>query len=171
MTFAQYFSSDTRFSALSDSIKSVERPDLLIFDKVHSLCQDKQKSKVLLVEFKRPGREDYEDKDNPQLQVERYIQRLQSGKMKDVRGRPLIFHKLTVFNCFIVADIVGNLDTWTYSWQRTPDDRGRIYQPMSGFRGSIELIGWDALLDNARERNQAFFERAGISGKSFFSVD
>ncbi|WP_210187546.1 hypothetical protein, partial [Rhizobium sp. TBD182] len=30
------------------------------------------------------------------------------------------------------------------------------------------LIAWDTLLSDARERNQAFFDRAGISGKSFF---
>lgn len=33
----------------------------------------------------------------------------------------------------------------------------------------FELIGWDTLLSDARDRNQAFFDRAGISGKSFFT--
>ena len=70
-----------------------------------------------------------------------------------------------------LADIVGKLDEWTYTWQHTADGRGRLYQPQSGFRGSIELIGWDALLGDARARNQAFFDRAGISGKSYFSPD
>ncbi|RWD54168.1 MAG: hypothetical protein EOS75_23450 [Mesorhizobium sp.] len=60
------------------------------------------------------------------------------------------------------------MDDWTYSWDRTADGRGRFYQPRSGFKGSIELIAWDTLLTDARERNQAFFDRAGISGKSFF---
>lgn len=60
------------------------------------------------------------------------------------------------------------MDDWTYSWDRTADGRGRFYQPRSGFKGSIELIAWDTLLSDARERNQAFFDRAGISGKSFF---
>lgn len=170
LTFAQYFSSDEEFSALSDSIESEERPDVLIFDYVHGLRQVEEPSKVLLVEFKRPGRTTYADDENPQLQVERYVRRLQSGKMTDVKGRPIKLDDRTVFHCFIVADIVGKLDEWTYSWQRTADGRGRVYLPRDGFRGSIELVGWDALLADARGRNQAFFDRAGISGESYFSA-
>jgi hypothetical protein len=76
-----------------------------------------------------------------------------------------------VFYCFIVADIIGKLDEWTYSWQPTADGRGRIYLPKSGFLGSIELMGWDTLITDARARNKAFFDRAGITGKSFFSPE
>lgn len=171
LTFAQYFSSDVEFSTLSQALESDERPDVLIFDYVHGLRQTEEPSKVLLVEFKRPGRTSYADNENPQSQVERYVRQLQSGGLNDVKGRPIKLDDRTVFHCFIVADIVGKLDDWTYSWQRTADGRGRLYQPQSGFRGSIELIGWDALLGDARARNQAFFDRAGITGKSYFSPD
>lgn len=171
LTFAQYFSSDVEFSTLSRAVESDERPDVLIFDYVHGLRQTEEPSKVLLVEFKRPGRTSYADNENPQTQVERYVRQLQGGGLSDVKGRPIKLDDRTVFHCFIVADIVGKLDEWTYSWQRTADGRGRLYQPQSGFRGSIELIGWDALLGDARARNQAFFDRAGISGKSYFSPD
>lgn len=169
LTFAQYFSSDIEFSALAESLESDERPDLLIFDHVHGLRQTDAPSKVLLVEFKKPGRKSYNNDENPQLQVERYVRRLQSGDLSDVKGRPIKLDESTIFYCFIIADIVGKLDEWTYSWQRTADGRGRVYRPNSGFRGSIELIGWDALLDDAKARNQAFFDKAGITGKSFFS--
>ena len=171
LTFAQYFSSDVEFSTLSQAIESDERPDVLIFDYVHGLRQTEEPSKVLLVEFKRPGRTNYADNENPQSQVERYVRKLQGGALSDVKGRPIKLDNRTVFHCFIVADIVGKLDEWTYTWQHTADGRGRLYQPQSGFRGSIELIGWDALLGDARARNQAFFDRVGISGKSYFSPD
>jgi len=171
LTFAQYFSSDVGFSALSAATASVDRPDVLIFDYVHGLRQVEEPSKVLLIEFKRPGRTSYADDENPQLQVERYVRELQTGTMRDVKGRPIKLDERTVFYCFIVADIVGKLDVWTYTWQRTADGRGRVYQPRDGFRGSIELVGWDAMLADARGRNQAFFDRAGISGKSYFSRD
>lgn len=170
LTFAQYFSSDVEFSTLSAAIESDERPDVLIFDRVHGLRQTEEPSKVLLVEFKRPGRSSYRDDENPQSQVEHYIRRLLSGGLIDVRGRPIILDQNTIFYCFIVADLVGKLDEWTFSWQRTADGRGRLYQPDHGFKGSIEVIGWDALLGDARDRNQAFFDKVGISGKSFFSA-
>lgn len=169
LTFAQYFSSDVEFSKLSEAVESDERPDVLIFDYVHGLRQTEEPSKVLLVEFKRPGRTSYADDENPQFQVERYVKQLQSGGLSDVRGRPISLDQNTIFYCYIVADIVGKMDTWSYSWQRTADGRGRIYRPNSGFHGSIELLGWDQLIGDARARNQAFFDKAGISGESFFS--
>lgn len=171
LTFAQYFSSDVGFDRLSEQIESEDRPDLLIFDHVHGLRSAEGSSRVLLVEFKRPGRTTYRDDENPQWQVERYVRQLQSGGLSDIKGRPIKLDENTVFYCFVVADIMGKLDDWTFSWQRTADGRGRIYRPIDGFRGSIELFGWDDLLGDARTRNQAFFDKAGITGKSFFSPD
>ncbi|WP_260925599.1 ATP-binding protein [Novosphingobium sp. 9] len=124
LTFAQYFSSDVEFSALSQAVESDDRPDVLIFDYVHGLRQTEEPSKVLLVEFKRPGRTNYADNENPQTQVERYVRQLQAGGLNDVKGRPIKLDSHTVFHCFVVADIVGKLDDWTYTWQRTADGRG-----------------------------------------------
>jgi hypothetical protein len=171
LTFAQYFSSDVSFDEMAKVYRSEERPDLLIFDRVHGLRQSDEASKVLLVEFKRPGRSQYGDDENPQLQVQRYVKRLLSRGERDIRGRPVRLSQDTVFYCFIVADCVGRLDEWTDSWARTADGRGRIYHPQAGFRGSIELIEWDALIKDARDRNKAFFEHAGIPGTSIFSPD
>ena len=82
LTFAQYFSSDVDFASLTDAIKNQDRPDILIFDYVHGLRQTDEPSKVLLVEFKRPGRSSYADSEHPQFQVERYVRALQSGVAK-----------------------------------------------------------------------------------------
>jgi hypothetical protein len=168
LTFSQYFSSDVSFDDLIEQFKSSDRPDLVIFDHVHGLRDADESKKILLVEFKRPGRTNYRANENPLLQIERYIRTLQSGNSMDVRGRPIALNESTIFYCYIVADIVGPINEWTYSWARTADGRGRIYQPNSGFKGTIELIGWDSLLDDARLRNQAFFDRAGLSAANFF---
>jgi hypothetical protein len=169
LTFAQYFSSDVDFTTIAAKIDSAERPDVLIFDHVHGLRQTDAPSKVLLVEFKRPGRTAYTEDENPQLQVQRYIRRLTSGGMTDVKGRPITLDANTIFYCFIIADMCQKIDEWTFDWQRTADGRGRIRRPDSGFRGSIELVGWDELLEDAKARNRAFFDKAGITGESFFS--
>lgn len=97
LTFARYFSSDIGFSKLSDMIESDDRPDVLIFDYVHGLRSAEGTSKVLLVEFKRPGRTSYKDDENPQLQVERYVRQLKAGGLIDVGGRPIRLDENTVF--------------------------------------------------------------------------
>ena len=171
LTFAQYFSSDMPFSKLSEESDSGERPDVLIFDRVHGLSPTSELSKILLIEFKKPGREKYKDHEHPQQQIEGYIRELQSGKLTDVKGRPIQLDENTAFHCFIVADIIGQLDTLTFSWHRTTDGCGRMYMPNNGFKGSIELIGWDQLINDAKARNQAFFDKTGLSGNSLFESD
>jgi hypothetical protein len=162
LTYTQYFSSDISFSELSKKYDSNERPDILIFDRVHGLRQSDIPSKVLLVEFKRPGRTNYESNENPHFQIERYIKQLLAGDEVDVNGRPIRLGSDTVFYCYIVADRVGRMVEWTYSWSQTADGRGRVLHAHDGFKGSIELIEWDSLLADARDRNRAFFEYAGI---------
>jgi hypothetical protein len=66
LTFTQYFSSDVAFSELVKMSDSNERADLVIFDRIHGLRQSGQPSRVLLVEFKRPGRTNYDANENPQ---------------------------------------------------------------------------------------------------------
>lgn len=171
LTFAEYFSSDRPFKELGEAHESDERADVLVFNTVHSLKESDETSRVLLIEFKRPGRKSYGDDENPQQQVERYVRLLKAGGQVDFKGRPIKLNDNTVFNCFIVADIVGRLDEWTYSWERVAGTGGRRYVPRDGFLGSIELIGWDDLLRDAKARNSAFFERAGLSGRSFFSAE
>jgi hypothetical protein len=136
LTFAQYFSSDAEFTSLSSAIESADRPDVLIFDHVHGLRQTEKPSKVLLIELKRPGRTSYNDDENPQMQVERYVKQLLAGGKIDVKGRPIHLGPDTVFYCFIVADIVSKLDEWTYSWPRTADGRGRFFQPQGPRRNN-----------------------------------
>jgi hypothetical protein len=170
-TFAEYFSSDVAFDKLAQEFNSKDRPDLMIFDHVHGLRESDGSARILLIEFKHPGRTSFDNDENPQLQIERYIRKLQSGQEMDVRGRPITFNRDAIFYCYIVADIVGRMNEWTYSWGRTADGRGRVYQPDSGFKGTIELIGWDSLLEDAKVRNRAFFERAGIAEKNFFSEE
>jgi hypothetical protein len=79
LTFAEYFSSDVAFDDLAKEFKSKERPDLVIFDHIHGLREADDSSRILLIEFKRPGRTSYSDNENPQHQIERYIRKLQSG--------------------------------------------------------------------------------------------
>ena len=168
LTFAKYFSSDVEFQKILEGIEDDDRADLILFDHVHALKVGEETNKVMLVEFKRPGRKGYSDDENPQHQIERYVRKLTGGKVRDVKGRPIDLDRNTIFYCFIVADIVGKMDDWTFSWRRTVDGRGRVYRPDDGFNGSVELISWDSLISDARDRNRAFFESAGLPGDNLF---
>jgi len=163
LTFSRTFSSDLPFQEILEASESQDRPDLLVFDNAFGLRHSKDAPNVLIVEFKRPGRQTYKDEENPQFQVEKYIRELRSPDAVDLGGRPIRLPDNVRFHCFIVADRRGKLADWTSSWATTADGRGRIYPLQGDYNGFIELVEWDQLLNDAQDRNKAFFDQLGIN--------
>jgi len=70
-----------------------------------------------------------------------------------------------VFHCYVVADIVGQLEVVTSGWRTTSSGRGRI--ELSGkCRGPTEVIEWKDLINDARARNRGFINAAGLSASA-----
>lgn len=67
-----------------------------------------------------------------------------------------------MFYCYVIADIVGNLEVHTSSWRTTSNGRGRIYDLSGKHRGMIEIIEWKDLISDAKLRNHAFIDAAGV---------
>ena len=167
-TFTKYFSSDMEFRDIIDEESGRERADLLIYDRLHGLGAEGEDPlrRMMLVEFKKPGRKDYSERYSPLNQVSEYISKLKNNEIEDYRGSRIRIADDCVFYCYVVADIVGKLDIHTSTWRTTSNGRGRI-QPLEGkFRGVIEIIEWADLLDDARLRNLAFLDAAGLNFKT-----
>jgi hypothetical protein len=142
--------------------QSGDRPDVFIFDRLHGLGIKTYEplTRAMLVEFKKPGRRDYEERYSPLNQVSRYLSDLAGGNIESFdRGRIRVAP-------YIVADIVGNLDVHTSSWRTTANGRGRLMNLSGKFRGTIEIIEWADLISDARARNHAFIHAAGLSSKA-----
>lgn len=162
LAFASYFASDVPISQLVVDSASGERPDVLIWDRLHGLGFDVDGplERVLLVEFKKPGRTAYDDRYSPQNQIARYLEALSNGEVESFRRERVRIAPDCVFYCYVIADIVGTLDTYTRMWRTTADGRGRWMELSGNYRGTIELIEWRDLIDDARARNRAFIELA-----------
>jgi hypothetical protein len=156
------------FQTLLAESQSGDRPDVFIFDRLHGLGIKSYAplTRAMLVEFKKPGRRDYEERYSPLNQVSRYLSDLAGGNIESFdRGRIRVAPDC-VFYCYIVADIVGNLDVHTSSWRTTANGRGRLMNLSGKFRGTIEIIEWADLISDARARNHAFIHAAGLSSKA-----
>ena len=164
LTFTKYFASDVPFTQLIADERSTTRSDLLIYDRIHGLGAEGEDPlrRVMLVEFKKPGRRDYEDRYSPQNQISEYITRLQKGEIEDFRNQRIRIAEDCIFYCYVVADIVGKLEIHTNGWRTTSDGRGRIQDLNGKFRGVIEIIEWADLIKDARLRNLAFIDAAGL---------
>jgi hypothetical protein len=167
LAFAKYFASDMSFQTLLSSSKSGDRPDVFIFDCLHGLGikTDEPLTRAMLVEFKKPGRRDYDERYSPLNQVSRYLTELSGGTIESFDRARIRVAPDCVFYCYIVADIVGSLDVHTSSWRTTANGRGRLLELGGKFRGAIEIIEWADLILDARARNQGFISAAGLSNR------
>lgn len=163
LTLARYFASDVPVRDLIEDNRNGERPDLLVWDRLHGLGEDNGEplKRVMLVEFKKPGREQYTERYLPSNQIMRYLTALKNGEIQSYRGERVRVAEDCIFYCYVVADIVGELKTYTSGWKTTADGRGRWLELNGDFRGTIELIEWRDLLTDARMRNAAYIEAAG----------
>lgn len=139
---------------------SAERPDMFIWDRLYRLGLegDEPLTRVMLVEFKKPGRTDYDEQYSPQSQIARCLEALSNGQAESFRRNRVRIAPDCVFYCYVVADIVGSLDTYTSYWKTTADGRGRWTELSGKYRGTIELVEWRDLIKDARSRNRAFIE-------------
>jgi hypothetical protein len=165
LAFARYFASDVPFAKLIEESESLEKPDLLIFNRLHGLGFNEEEplKHVLMVEFKKPGRKDYDERYAPMNQVMRYLNELASGRVERFDRESIRIAPDCIFHCYVVADIVGALDVQTSGWRTTSNGRGRWMELSGKYRGSIEIIEWKDLIKDARARNRGFIHAAGLS--------
>lgn len=164
LTLSRCFASDVPIRDLIAENRNGERPDLLVWDRLHGLGQDHGEplQKVMLVEFKKPGRQRYDERYMPSNQIMRYLNALKDGEVESFRGERVRVAPDCIYYCYVVADIVGDLKTYVSGWKTTADGRGRWQELAGDFRGTIEVIEWRDLLTDARMRNAAYIEAAGV---------
>ena len=157
-------SSEEARARFVDGETSTKRPDLLIYDHLYGLGAEGEDpmKRVMLVEFKHPGRKDYDERYSPMSQISEYITKLKNGEIIDFRGGRVRVADDCIFYCYVVADIVGKLEIHTNGWRTTSNGRGRIQELSGKFRGIIEIIEWVDFLGDARLRNHAFVSAAGL---------
>ncbi|MDR7031534.1 ATP-binding protein [Mesorhizobium sp. BE184] len=168
LAFFSYFNSDKQMkSQIAQPDNPLDRPDLSVFDLGLGFQNSDLSQPITIIEFKRPKRDDYTLEKNPITQVRKYVKDMRkSGEAIKYDGTPLRqIADTTPFVCHIVADVTPSLrsamhdlgpfhqkvgsGTW-YRW----DDAYNIF---------IEISSFKDVLDSAKLRNKAFFERIGLS--------
>jgi hypothetical protein len=165
LSYHFFLASDQPLTAIPvTSSESKLRPDLLIFNKPLAFTEDDPPySSIVVVEFKRPVRDDYTDADNPVTQVMRYVTEIRDKKVRDKNGRFIDVDPNTPFYAYIVCDVTRKLqEIVTYhGFYRTPDFGG-FYWFNQNIKTYIEIISFDKLLADAKKRNRVLFERLGL---------
>jgi hypothetical protein len=165
LAFFSFFASDKQFKTFT-SVKSGDRPDLAFF---YNTCfawrESANPNTIVLVEFKRPGREAYPADDDPMRQVLSYVQQFKtSTSMKDSRGNVLNPNiSNAAFHCYIVADLTNGLrERLLGHGMPTPDGAG-LFGYTQNPAVYFEIIPYSKLIRDAKARNAIFFERLGLN--------
>ena len=96
---------------------------------------------IVLIELKRPMRNDYTDSESPIIQLYNYVDKLKSNKVKDKNGRPINVGQRTKFYLFAVCDVTDSLRKiikHTGILKGTPDNLG-YYGYNENYNAYIEI--------------------------------
>jgi anti-sigma regulatory factor (Ser/Thr protein kinase) len=164
LAYHSYLASDIRFNAQDVQLPSNQRPDIIIFNGPAAFVdQAPPFSSVVLIEFKRPLRDDYSGEDNPITQVYEYAELIKSGKALDRNGRPIIIKPDTPIYAYVLCDLTETLarQAMYASLSPTPDSLGYFgFNP--NLRVMVEIISFDKLVGDAERRNAAHFDKLNL---------
>jgi hypothetical protein len=151
----------------SDSTKEPDILALNVFDTPLLVADSKSLplASIVVVELKRPMRNDAaagEEKD-PVEQALGYLERIREGKAQTQAGRPIPRCENIPGFCYAICDITPTVEKRCKLLGLTPthDFTGYFgYNP--NFRAYIEVISFTRLVNAAKERNKAFFDKLGL---------
>lgn len=163
LAYHNFLASDKQMKSIPviDSA-SETRMDIAVFDEAMSFSdKSTQFNSITIIEFKKPNRNDLKpDEKNPIHQVLRYVEDIKSGKKMRANGRPFGNVSNTAFYCYVIADLTDSLkeDAKFAGLHITSDGEGYFgHNPDPG--AYIEVISFEKLLRDAKERNQVLFDK------------
>jgi hypothetical protein len=158
LAFHRFLASDKPIKTFSSNNDAADEPDLFIlnYPGVFVASEEKPINSAVIVEFKRAEREDF--KENPVLQVYRYVKKLRGQEIKDDRGRKIRLHSNAVFYCYIIADLTPTLCAMAEesALDLSPDELG-YFGFNRNFKAYVEIISYEKLLKDSHERNRELF--------------
>jgi hypothetical protein len=166
LAYHRYLASDKQLRKTeplnNDSKKEL---DIVVFDKACAFTDVTMGpfQTITIIEFKRPMRTSYSDDENPFEQVLNYIDDIRGGKALTPDKRPIPISEGVHFYCYIVADKTDLLEQYAYrtELERAPDGQG-FFGYKRHYKAYIEFVSYSKLLDAAKQRNHAFFEKLGL---------
>lgn len=170
LAYHYYLASDKYLDQIEEfKIDHHDRPDILIFNNPIAFAESGPTfSSIVVIEFKRPMRNDYQDSDpakNPISQVYQYIREIRSGTKNDRHGRPITVFENTRFYAYIICDLTKSLRTLAEDAGMipSPDSQGYFFfnRNLNTF---VEIMSFDKLLDDAKKRNASLFDKLNIQG-------
>ena len=171
LAFHDYLASDKTLKSMPiTGNEETKEPDLLalnVCDNPILMSEGKKLplASIVVVEIKRPMRNDAkagEDKD-PIEQALGYLNRIRKGSVKTAGGRLIPNSNDIPGFCYVICDITPSIkDRCDFFDLTITSDNLGYFGFHEKFKSYIEVISFDRLLNAAKERNKAFFDKLGL---------
>jgi hypothetical protein len=167
LVFHNYLASDKTINSIPiTDDRSNQRPDicsLRVYDNP-LLISEKQTlplASITIIEIKRPMRND--SNDNPIKQALTYLKRIRSGNVETANGRLIPESENIPGYCYIISDLTPSIKEQCelYSLDVSADYMG-YFGYVKHYKAFVEVVSYDKLVNTAKERNRAFFEKLGL---------
>lgn len=171
LTFHDYLASDKTLKSMpitgNDETKEPDLMALNVYDNPMLMTDEKSLplASLVVVEIKRPMRNDAkagEEKD-PIEQALGYLTRVRKGKAVTATGRPIPNSQDIPGFCYVICDITETVkDRCQLAALTVTSDHMGYFGYNPNYKSYIEVISFDKLVDNAKKRNRAFFDKLGL---------
>lgn len=157
LNFHTYLASDKHLDQES-------RPDVLIYNSpVLFNNSENPENSFVIIEFKRPSRNDYDDEENPIDQVYEYIDKIRSRKAKYPNGQLIMITENTPCYVYIISDLTEKMVKYCRKndYIQTHDAKGFFYYHKE-YRAYIEVLSYQKVLQDSKQRNRIFMKKIGV---------
>lgn len=169
LAFHEYLASDKTLKSMPvTGSESTKEPDILatrLMDAPVLAAEGETLPlpSIVVVEIKRPMRNDASEDKDPIAQSLDYVKRVRSGGVRTASGRPIPALPEPPAFCYIVADLTPSMVSRCElaNLRRTHDGMG-YFGFNEAAKAYIEVMSFDRLVNSATERNRAFFDKLGL---------
>jgi hypothetical protein len=171
LAFHNFLASDKPLSSMPIvQVGDAKEPDVValnVFDEPLLMAEGQRLplASIVVVEIKRPMRNDAasgEEKD-PIEQALGYLDLIRTGRAMTASGRPIPRSEEIPGFCYVICDITRSVERRCKMAQlKVTSDRQGYFGYNDNYGAYIEVLSYDRLLNSARERNRAFFDKLGL---------
>jgi hypothetical protein len=171
LAFHNYLASDIPLRSMPiTGCSETKEPDICalnVFDNPVLVSEGEKLplASIVVIEIKRPMRNDAaegEEKD-PIEQALGYLERIRNGEVRTALGRPIPQSNDIPGFCYVICDITPSIKRrcTMHDAIRTSDGLGYFFYH-ANYCAYVEVISFDRLVNGAKERNRAFFDKLGL---------
>lgn len=163
LSYHYYLASDKKIKSMAPiRSDSINEPDITIFDSPFAFTDENQQPfrNITIIEFKRPGRENYSLEENPIQQVIDYMDDIVSGKIKTKDGLMVDGNDSIRFFCYILCDVNDKIKKYAKQndFKSTPDGIGYYYY-LNNYNAYIEIMPYNKMIQDSKKRNKILFDK------------